>query len=136
MGLGDVVAAFVEACDIDESLYYACGQDRSPRSSKLDDDIRLDLADMLLFCTAPCNLNDRFAVSMLNAACAAPAAALRANKQRCIALIAATLESRTLELPAKGADDAEKTTRAKKKGPAKRADNAKRRRPRRAKPKR
>ena len=189
MGLGDVVAAFVEACDIDESLYYVCGQDEVAKVvKKLDDDIRLDLADMLLFCTAPCNLNDRFAVSMLNAYARARAgggrcgpnvrlpkgrpsklsdlhdlcskhnvldlylwlafrfpetfpdsAAATAQKQRCIALIAATLESRTLELPAKkGADDAEKKTRAKKKGPArKRAPtNAKRRRPGRAKPKR
>ncbi|KAH8079604.1 hypothetical protein JL720_9352 [Aureococcus anophagefferens] len=48
---------------------------------KLDDDIRLDLADMLLFCTAPCNLNDRFAVSMLNAY-AAPAAAAAGEPAR------------------------------------------------------
>ena len=189
MGLGDVVAAFVEACEIDESLYYVCGQDEVAKVvKKLDDDIRLDLADMLLFCTAPCNLNDRFAVSMLNAYARARAgggrcgpnvrlpkgrpsklsdlhdlcskhnvldlylwlafrfpetfpdsAAATAQKQRCIALIAATLESRTLELPAKkGAADAEKKTTAKKKGPArKRAPtSAKRRRPGRAKPKR
>ena len=149
--LKDVVADFVKRCDLDESLYYVCGHDDVKKvSAKLAKDLRLDLGDMLLFCTAPCNLNDRFAVSMLNAYAKARADGDRcgpnvrlpkakpsrlsdlhdlcskhnvldlylwlafrfpetfpeahtalAQKQRCIALIATTLASRTLALPEK-----------------------------------
>jgi len=70
--LADIVLAFSEQAAIDENLYfYAGNQELIHVANKLEAALdtlgkpRLAIEDMLIFCTAPCNTNDRFALHML-----------------------------------------------------------------------
>ena len=71
--LNDVVDEFAKVCTVDESLFFFCGHhELSSASAKLDGalqrlkkNVTLPVADALVFCAAPCNTNDRFALSML-----------------------------------------------------------------------
>ena len=71
--LNVVISAFAKACNVDDDLYFVSGHDEISSISenltmaleihKLASNLPVD--DALVFCNAPCNTNDRFALSML-----------------------------------------------------------------------
>ncbi|KAJ8605741.1 hypothetical protein CTAYLR_008468 [Chrysophaeum taylorii] len=62
--LAATLQAFAAESKLDTDTYFLCAHhDMASASDKLVDS--LDVPDLLVFCNAPCNLNDRFAVSML-----------------------------------------------------------------------
>jgi len=72
--LDAVIGEFARECRIDEELLFFCGHhELSSVASKLNEALKLQhalpsplpVADALVFCSAPCNTNDRFALGML-----------------------------------------------------------------------
>lgn len=59
-----VVDAFVNACKLDNSAFALVGHLELKKVAK-QLDVPLPLEDMVVFCAAPCNMNDRLAVAML-----------------------------------------------------------------------
>ncbi|KAJ1458384.1 P-loop containing nucleoside triphosphate hydrolase protein [Pelagophyceae sp. CCMP2097] len=81
MPLQELIPKFVEMAQFDSKSYFLGGHyDQAKAATKLES-VPLDLADMLTFSTAPCNLNDRFIVSMYTkyAECRVKGATTEAN---------------------------------------------------------
>lgn len=66
MSLADVAGDFAARCTLDPTTYFLCPHhDVASVAQKLESVTALNVADKLAFCNAPCNVNDRFAFSML-----------------------------------------------------------------------
>lgn len=163
--LAQVAADFARRCRLDETAYFLCPHnDVASVAEKIETAASaLDVHDKLVFCNAPCNVGDRFAVAMLERYAAAraddqqvppnvrlphkpptrifdlhelcskhnvldlylwlafrfpstfpEADTARAQKHRCISLIAEALAQRDLELPSPRSpslDHADQSTR-------------------------
>lgn len=66
LNFSDLALDYVGKCEVDPETYFLCPHhDMAAVAQKLENVANLPLAEKLTFCNAPCNINDKLAVPML-----------------------------------------------------------------------